>query len=878
VQEYLKKLPTQSLRLLVRTIITGLLVILFIVGIRQAGWLESLELYAYDWHIRLRADIGPDPRLLIIGITEKDIQKYKKFPLPDEKYTQVLQQILQFEPAVVGLDVYRDFPQGKGNKKFLKLLQENEKIVVIQRLSEDGSTAEIPPPSGVPKNRVGFNDFALDRDGVIRRNLIHVGHMGQTHSSLSWVLARHYLQHKGIYPQAVNGNAYHIRLGKAVLKQLTRTSGNYQQADAEGYQILLNYRPTKKIAEQVSFSKVLEGQIKPEQVKNRIVLIGTVAESARDIFVTPFSRERTISFYMPGVEVHAAQVSELISVATGDAATTNANAANPRLFEFWDESVEILWIVMWGILGGGLAWFLRHPLRLLIALSSALILLFLAYGSAFNAMLWVPFASPLLALILVSASVLTTRYVYYAFYDELTGLPNRTLFIQRLRRLHHPRYYFGQPQSHKAVALLLLDLERFKVINAVLGHDAGDDLLVAFTQRVENALEEAGHLMTQPTPLFLARVGGTEFGVIFKTADNDYQTATQLANNVRSKMHHPFRLHNEEIFTHANIGIAIGYIDDQRDLLRDARSAMNRAKLLEKDAPEIFEVNMEEKAIEHFKLERDLRRATHYYRPGVHRPEQWSLPDMQEFFLHYQPLINLKTGGVAGFEALVRWQHPQRGMVSPGEFIPVAEETGLILPMGEWILYQACLQMYEWQKAFPHYEELVISVNLSGRQFSQPFLSETIQAVIQASGLSPEYLKLEITESAVMDDIQNTLSILKRLKSVGVQLSIDDFGTGYSSLEYLTQFPTDTLKVDQSFVRRMFQTNQGHGEKNQVIVETIVELAHRLSMNVICEGIEEQPQLTRLRDLGCEYGQGYFFSKPLPQEQATELLANNPTW
>ncbi len=861
-------------RLLLRTLLTGLAMLVFIVGIRQAGWLESLELYAYDWHIRLRADVGADPRLLIVGITEQDIQKYKKFPFPDEKYTQVLEQLLQYQPIVIGLDVYRDFPQGQGNAAFLKLLQENEHIIVIQRLSEDASEATIPPPPGIPSSRVGFNDLTLDRDGVIRRNLIYVGHQGQTHSSLSWLLAQHYLKTQHIYPQAVADNAYHIRLGQAVLERLTSTSGNYQRVDAEGYQILLNYRPTKNIAPLISFSDVLEGKLKAEDVQQRIVLIGTVAESARDMFVTPFSRERTTGFYMPGVEIHAAQVSELISVATGDARVPHA--ASPRLFHYWHELTEILWIVLWGLLGGWLAWKVRDPLKLPLVISGAVVLLLLAYGYLFHLMLWIPFAAPLFALILVSASVLMTRYVYYAFYDELTSLPNRTLFIQRLRYLHYPHRYWRKPPTHKAVSLLLLDLERFKVINAVLGHDAGDDLLVAFTQRIKEALEQDSHLFAQVQPLFLARVGGTEFGVIFKAAEHNAQIATQLANHVRDKMHQPFRLHHEEIFTHANIGIAIGYVGDERDLLRDARSAMNRAKLLERDAPEIFAVDMEAKAIEHFKLERDLRRATHYYRPQTCQPEQWSLPDMQEFLLHYQPLVNMKTGNIAGFEALVRWQHPQRGMVSPVEFIPVAEETDLILPMGEWILYQACLQMRQWQQAFPNYQELMISVNLSGRQFSQPFLTETIQAVIQASGLSPQYLKLEITESAVMDDIKSTLSILKRLKSVGVQLSIDDFGTGYSSLEYLTQFPTDTLKVDQSFVRRMFENEQGR--KNQVIVETIVELAHRLGMNIICEGIEEPAQLAQLRELGCEYGQGYLFSRPLPQEQATQLLADNPCW
>ncbi len=867
----LERLQAQRFRLPLRTLLIVLLVIFFTLGMRQFGWFEPLELYAYDWRMRLRPPLGPDPRLLVVGITEEDIQKFQYFPLPDAIYTEILQTILAHQPAVVGLDVYRDFPQGKGTEAFSRILQQTSNLIVIQRLSADASKTSVPPPPGVPPQRVGFNDLAVDRDGVIRRNLIYVGHQGKIYASFSWLVALEYLKQYHLAPGIENNNPYHIRLGEAVLKPLQKNSGNYQNVDAEGYQTLLNYRPTLEIARRISFSEVLQGNLKPEWVRDKIVLIGTVAESARDVFVTPYSRERAKGFYMPGVEIHAAKVSELISVATGNAAT--AGAPSQKLFDFWTESGEIAWIIGWSLLGGLLAWLLRHPLKLPLALLISLILLFVLHWHLFNQMLWIPLAAPLLGLLSVSASVLMTRYVYYAFYDELTGLPNRNLFIQRLRQLHRSHRRFAKIQTRTAIALILLDLERFKVINAVLGHDAGDALLVAFTQRVQAVLENARDILPSSHALLLARVGGTEFGFFFKTLVEDNQSPTLLAQHIRSKMHQPFYLHNEEVFTHANIGIAIGYVGDQRDLLRDARAAMNRAKLLEKDAPEIFALDMEEKAIQHFKLERDLRRATHYYRPENRQPEHWLLPDIQEFFLCYQPLVDLSSGRIAGFEALVRWQHPQRGLVSPGEFIPVAEETGLILPMGEWILYQACRQMHHWQTAFPHYPELLISVNLSRRQFIQPFLTETIQAVLSASGLSSAWLKLEITESAVMDDIQNTLAMLKRLKSIGVQLSIDDFGTGYSSLEYLTQFPTDTLKIDQSFVR-----NLEHSEKNQIVVESIVELAHRLGMNIVCEGIEEERQLQLLRKLGCEYGQGYWFSRPVLKEQAEQLLVENPRW
>ncbi len=883
----LNKWQAQNFRLLLRTWIMVLVMILLTLGMRQFGWFEPLELYAYDWRMRLRPNMGPDPRLLIVAVTEKDIQQYKQFPLPDSAYADVLKQILIHQPTAIGLDIYRDFPQpkttapdiyqdspqDKGTGEFLEILREHSNIVVIQRLSENLSQASVPPPPGVPETRVGFNDLVVDVDGVIRRNLIFAGHHQRTYSSFSWKVALKYLREKGIYPSAEGNNPLHIRLGEAVLKPLKEDSGNYQDIDSEGYQILLNYRPTLHIAERLSLSEVVAGALTAEQVRNKIVLIGTVAESARDIFVTPYSRERALGFYMPGVEIHAAKISELISVATGDFGI--ATPAKPGLFRFWGEAWEIVWILAWSLLGGLLAWWLRHPLKLPLAIVVSFGLLFFLHWHLFQSMLWVPLAAPLLGLLLVSSSVLMARYLYYAFYDELTGLPNRTLFMQKLRTLRRKHWHLSAktPQTQGAIALVLLDLDRFKIINAVLGHDAGDALIVAFTQRVQLELEATHHAHSHH-PAFLARVGGTEFSFILNCAADDAQTPTELANNIRMRMHHPFNLRHEEVFTHANIGIAMGYVDDARDLLRDARAAMNRAKLLEKDAPEMFAIDMEEKAIEHFKLERDLRRATHYYRPEM-RPldEEWSLPAMPEFVLYYQPVIDLNTGRISGFEALVRWLHPQRGLVSPGEFIPVAEETGLIVPIGEWILYQACLQMRQWQEQFPEYPNLVISVNLSGRQFSQPFLAETIQKISQKTDLVTQNLKLEITESAVMDDIKTTLSILHQLKSIDLQLSIDDFGTGYSSMEYLTQFPTDTLKVDQSFVRQMHET-----PKNKVVVETIVELAHRLGMNIICEGIEEEEQLKQLRALGCEFGQGYLFSRPVPGEEAEALLKSNPQW
>jgi len=246
----------------------------------------------------------------------------------------------------------------------------------------------------------------------------------------------------------------------------------------------------------------------------------------------------------------------------------------------------------------------------------------------------------------------------------------------------------------------------------------------------------------------------------------------------------------------------------------------------------------------------------------------------REFLLHYQPFVCLASGKIIGFEALVRWQHPQRGLISPVKFIPVAEETGAIVPLGEWVLEEACRQLRLWEGMFNFDQPLIMSVNLSGKQFAQPDLVDRIQAILVATGLSAESLKLEITESVVMDDVESAIAVLKQMKALNVKLGIDDFGTGYSSLSYLSRFPTDTLKVDKSFVGLM---ELGEGE-NVAIVRTIVALAHALGMDVIAEGVETAAQLSRLRAIGCEYGQGYFFAQPLPSDAATALMASNPQW
>jgi diguanylate cyclase (GGDEF)-like protein/PAS domain S-box-containing protein len=427
-----------------------------------------------------------------------------------------------------------------------------------------------------------------------------------------------------------------------------------------------------------------------------------------------------------------------------------------------------------------------------------------------------------------------------AFHDALTGLPNRALFMDHLK--------LAVARSRRNVqtkfAVLYLDLDRFKVINDSLGHTIGDQLLVGIADRLKKNLRPGDTV---------ARLGGDEFTVLVEDITDETESI-QVAERVQQELSIPFTLSGREVFTTVSMGIApsaTGY-ERAEDILRDADTAMYRAKSLGKARYEIFDKAMHARAINLLQMETDMRRAL----------------EREEFILHYQPIVALDNFRLRGFEALVRWQHPERGFISPMDFIPVAEETGMIVPLGEWVMREACRQMNGWQKCFPLEHPLFITVNLSSKQFSQNALISTFAMILQETGVKPQSVKLEITESVVMENIETATEMLRQLRSLGVQLAIDDFGTGYSSLSYLHRFPIDTLKIDRSFVTRMSENNE-----NTEIVRTIVVLAQNLGMDVVAEGVETNEQLVLLQKLGCENGQGYFFSKPVNADGAEKIIA-----
>jgi diguanylate cyclase (GGDEF)-like protein len=432
------------------------------------------------------------------------------------------------------------------------------------------------------------------------------------------------------------------------------------------------------------------------------------------------------------------------------------------------------------------------------------------------------------------------RTRYEALHDPLTGLPNRSLFLDRLGRA-----LANSERRQTSVAVLFLDLDQFKLVNDSLGHAAGDELLSAVAPRLEQGLRPSDTI---------ARFGGDEFAVLADVRTE--RDAVRVAERIKSALSRPFKLRQRDHFVSASMGISLGRGEKAPEaMIRDADAALYRAKERGRGGYEIFDSAMRARAVEHMRIENDLRRAL----------------DRDEMELHYQPIVGLRDGSIVAMEALLRWRHPEYGLTSPTSFIPVAEESQLIVPIGRWVIEEACNKAAEWQSMRPDSAPVRIAVNLSGRQIGDPQLLPTVSAAVDASGIDPATLSLELTESVLFEESGVSERVMRSLRGVGVRLILDDFGSGFSSLGYLKRFPLDGIKLDRSFIE-----NVADGLTDAQIVKAVVEMARALGLEIVAEGVETADQLDAVRSLGCHQAQGFYFMPPLPAEEVPGVLAQSP--
>ncbi|OKH13412.1 EAL domain-containing protein [[Limnothrix rosea] IAM M-220] len=817
-------------RLILPALVASLGITGIVVGAKYLGWLQTIELSVFDRMVRFQGTADktphePDDRFLIVEINDKDLQHFQQIPLTDDIVATALGNLQQHDPKVIGLDIYRNIPNPPGTER------------LTAELGKDNVIAIYNPQHGLPLqasgnmvNNQGFNLIVIDPDNVQRRNLLALRSERRELYSFGLLVTQTYLGEAN-HPISLHENG--LKLGQHYFPAINKYSGGYHLPDSEvrGWQTLLQFSAQQQIAQSITISDLVYGNFDPELVRDKIVLIGSTAKTQKDTFVTPYSVSKTDGHLTPGVFLHAQAIQKMLDTVNGD----------DQFFAYWTEGQELVWIFFWASCGAASTW-LFYRTRLFVGISVGSVLLLVGCGYLmFLGNVWIPIAAPAIALFASWSSVLAYRLFYEEKYDVLTGLLNRGSFLNRVTLTD-----FNPEHSNAtgAIALLSVDIDRFKSINESYGHYHGDAILKQVVARIRTQL---------PQDCQLARMGANEFGIFVDNLATNTKVI-ELVDKIEQKLKEPFRIDEQKLYLTCSTGVALHSKEENiaaEDLWLQAHTAMNRAKKSRRGNYEIFAAGMQAQSLNRLTIESDLRQAI----------------ENEEFQLVYQPIFTLDSGLLKGFEALVRWHSPTRGLVSPNRFISIAEETDLILPIGQWVLAEGCRQFKQWQKDLDLNKNLTISINLSSRQFSQSNLKASVEETLQHAGLHASSLKLEVTESMVMDDIQDTIKTLNDLKTLDVKLSIDDFGTGYSSLSYLNDFPVDTLKIDRSFVSKITTA-----DNSLAIPRAVIALGHNLGMDIVAEGIENISQFQILKTLGCEYGQGFFFSKPLSKEDATLFI------
>jgi diguanylate cyclase (GGDEF)-like protein len=785
--------------------------------------LEPVEFGAFDAMVSRLPDIGRDPRLTVIGITEADIEKYG-FPLSDAKVARLVELLQAHSPQVIGVDLYRHAAHPPG-RAALREQFAAPNVIAVRFVGMDPDVGEVPAPAFVPPARIGFNDFVLDPDGVVRRALVFVGSEQRQYFSFALRVAIAY------FDATLGGEVF--RFDEAALSlrghripRLMPWFGGYADIDNAGYQTMLRFRSREAPAELLSLDDVYLGRYDPEQLSGRAILIGAVAPSLNHLFFTPYSPRMEAQFLMPGVLLHAQIVSQLLD--TGSGAAGLYTAPPPAL--------ETTWLLAWALLTALIIWQAQGSLSWLLAGLALPVALMGSVWMALSSRIWLPVAAPVVAMAVSAVAVAVQRYLYRTRYDGMTGLPTRQAFLRHVARSL-------EASGARPCTIAVMDIDRFDMVNKTLGHATGDRVLAQIAARLAEELGDGG---------VLARTGGDEFSVAFDT--EVYATVERSLENMRRALAQPLQAGQYRLSFTMSVGLARSWGATGRSpgaLFRDAHTAMYRAKVMRSASNELFSDDMREEASVRLALESDLNAAL----------------ENDEFFLAYQPIVDITSGRIVGFETLLRWHSPTRGLVPPAQFIPVVEETGMIIPLGDWILSTASRQARAWLDRFPD-QPLTVNVNLSRRQLDRGDLAAKLVRILDELDLPPASLQLEVTESMVMRNPEAARALLLDLRRLGLAIAIDDFGTGYSSLSYLHRFPADTLKIDRSFVCRM------ESSPEDKIIETIMALGRKLGMKLVAEGVETERQCHLLGAAGCDLAQGYLFSPPLPAEEATRLLAD----
>ncbi|TVQ59210.1 MAG: EAL domain-containing protein [Spirulina sp. DLM2.Bin59] len=807
--------------------LSGILATLIVVGGQFLGAIEPLEGLAYVILFHLRGEEAWDERVVVVGIDEASMDLLNAANWSRQPYVELLDRLAAAEARLVGFDILfeRETPE---DAALAEAMTQGPPVVIGAAWDNRGRFVEPPPVLQEGAIALGHIAKFIEYQGITRQGSL----ISQNIPSLSYALALQWRE-KSIEEREKSN------------PPLTPHSSPLTPPLHPTEPVWINWAGREMTT--YSLAAVLAGEVEPAALAGKIVIVGTTA-AGLDSVRTPYH------FNQPthGVYLHGAMVSNLLQ---GNYLTVLAT--NPWGWQ---------WLIYGGmglLLSGAIA---TRPMRWQLAGGMALMatVVIIAVGALHGGIL-LPVVPPLLIVLLTTALSIfyqESRFTHYlteqSRHDPITGLPNRAAFLQSLIPILHP----GPPAPF---ALFFFDLDRFSTINTHQGHQMGDALLVAITQRLQQLMA------TIPEASHLARVGVDKFTLLITCGDR--ATALHYAHQFDQTLRQAYFLNQNShaVYCDISIGIALSWESppDGETLLHHGETAMYQARIQGKRHYGVFNLQLHQGAIALWQLELDLRHC-------LEQANQIAVDHdllYQGFYLNYQPIVNLNTGHIIGFEALVRWQHPTRGRLSPLEFIPLAEETGLISLLGRWVLYKACYQLRAWQMLFPDYVPLIMTVNLSPIQLLRPEVVAQVQSILTATGLSPHSLKLEITESSLMTNGSEAIALLDQLSTLGVKLSLDDFGTGYSSLARLSNLPLDTLKIDRSFVH-----NLNLEPENSKIIQTMIELGHQLNLAVVAEGVETPEQLKILRDLGCDYGQGYLFAKPLESAAIESLLAADPSW